>query len=431
MYQTRVRNVLSGSTAAILALMLHAGCGHEPPTPGEVEVTSDPVGAAISIDGQDTGLATPAVVEDLEGGSYLVSVDLSGVTFRPAVQDVEVAYGARTSLHFETGTGSMQVTSTPPGAAIWVDGAPTGEVTPHTFEDLDPRTYSVDVSLLHFRNAGGPRSVDVPRSGEAAVAFALDVATVVLFEGFSNVSCTGCPTMLQNIEYLMHDGGYGLDQLLFIKYAGSNPNGADPMFLSNMTMVRNRASYYTGMQTFALPSLVIQGSLVGGLGTPPGQSGLQQVLDGALAVPVGIYVTVSAPDAGNLAMRDVACTITVHAPLAEADLAGCLLRAVLVYSEVHTAVEYVPGGREYHWVARRDAEVAAAIGAVSPDAPATFTVTLNDPDPAPFNLTPLGREVIVFVQDRDTRAVVQAGSTMAGSLGPAPQPRLVNTGGFR
>jgi hypothetical protein len=185
------------------------------------------------------------------------------------------------------------------------------------------------------------------------------------------------------------------------------------------------------MQTFALPSLVVQGALVGSLGTPPDAAGLQQLVDTGHVAPVTFYLTVTAPQLSDLDVRDVDCEIVLHAPVDGVDLAGHQLRAVLLYSEVHTAVEYNPGGDEYHWVARRDAEVVGDVGVIAPGTATVFNITLNDPDPSLLNLTPFGREVIVFIQNNSTKAVIQAGSSMMSASDPTPRPRLVNPGGSR
>lgn len=413
----------------LLAILLAAGavaggCGHEPPLPGEIAVTSAPDGAAVSIDGQPTGLITPAVLPDLDGGLYTVGVSKDGVTYRPSEREVEVRYGTRSRAHFETMTGSLRVASDPAGAEIILAGAATGRTTPHTFDDLDPGDYAVDVRLPHHRNATGPLTATVVRDEEASADFTLVLATVVLFEGFSNVSCTGCPTMLGYIEALMGRDGFGFDRLLFVKFAGANPNNQDPMFRSNSAMVAQRASYYFANPNPSLPALVIQGAPAAQPGSFPDLPGLEDHVETGGAAPVDFYLQVAAPLAADLDVRDVACEISVVAPHVGVDLSGHQLRAILVYSEVHTAESYNPGGSEYHWVARRDGVAAADIGLVEAGQPAVFTVTLFDPDPADYDLTPFGREVIVFVQRIDTKSVVQAGSTMPGSTmaGPSGPP---------
>lgn len=397
--------------ALALAAGLSAGCGFEPPEPGAISVTSDPTDAAISLDGRDTGLTTPALLPDLDGGTYIIAVSKPDVVYRPAQRSIAVDYGRRTTVHFETNTGSLSVTSSPRGASILLDGGETGEVTPHTFDDLDPGEYTVDVLLPHHRSESGPQVVTVIKNAETIADFSLSIGTVVLFEGFSNVRCPGCPTMLGYIKALMATEGYGYDRLVFVKYAGSTPYGSDPMYLSNPNMVRLRALHYFGTFVPNLPSLAIRGAHFD-QGWYPDLAGMRASVDACSAAPADFFLTVTAPLAPDLAVRDVEGVVAVHAPYADVDLSAYQLRAVLLYSEVHTAEAYVPGGSEYFWVARRDVVVAASIGEVTPAEPLSFTFTLSDPDPATYDLEPFGREIIVFVQHPTSKTVIQAGSTM-------------------
>ena len=56
-------------------------------------------------------------------------------------------------------TGSIDVTSTPPGAKIFIDDADTGEVTPFTFDKV-PGNYNVYVTLNGYQTPVA-RSVSV------------------------------------------------------------------------------------------------------------------------------------------------------------------------------------------------------------------------------------------------------------------------------
>lgn len=75
---SRVRNASRASLArsrllvrsapllvVVLALLL-SGCLGSTGGFGDISVTSDPAGARIFLDGEDTGLTTPAVLEQLE-----------------------------------------------------------------------------------------------------------------------------------------------------------------------------------------------------------------------------------------------------------------------------------------------------------------------------------------------------------------------------
>ncbi|HOX25520.1 MAG TPA: PEGA domain-containing protein [Candidatus Krumholzibacteria bacterium] len=416
--------------ALIIGAVWFSGCGSEPPAPGDLAVTSAPDGATITIDGVLTDRVTPAVFTGLEGGTYRVGVSRDDIVYRPDVQDVDVPYGGRVDLHFATEAGILSVTSAPAGGAIVLDGVDTGFTTPHTFGDLDPGQYTVDVVLRHHRSEPAEHTVIVERSEETVADFELLVASVVLFEGFSNVRCTGCPDLVAAIDYLMHGGGYGFDRFVYVKYAGPVPFALDPLYRSNMAMVNARSQYYAGVNSFALPTLFTLGRLSGAFGSPA-FSALAGAIEAGNLAPIDFYLTVEAPNVGDLAERNVPCEITLIAPYTAVDLAAYELRAVLVYSEVTTAIEYDPGGDEYHWVARQDAAVATSLGTVAPEAPLVVDVALDDPDPATNGLTPHGREVIVFVQHTSSKSIIQAGSTMTWDPDDALSTRRPHSGGTR
>ncbi len=149
-------------------------------TPCSVLVTSVPSGAAISIDGFPTGFATPYVIEKISEGKHLVSVSKPG--YIPAEQEFHLtdyhrdACDATVKVILEPYTwGSLNVSSTPPGAEIHLYGRDTGEKTPHTFHYLDIGSYTVKVVGEHGSRtiedviispyATAECYVDLPRGG--------------------------------------------------------------------------------------------------------------------------------------------------------------------------------------------------------------------------------------------------------------------------
>jgi hypothetical protein len=420
-------STILAASAILATLALISSCGNEPPTPGELVVTSQPSGATVFLDGVQQGI-TPLTIADLDGGMYTVAVDLTDIVFRPGEREIEVFYGRSTTAHFQTDAGILVVESEPAGAAILLDGSDTGEVTPHTFSELDPGEHIVDVALAHHRVPDGAQTIDVQVGEISTASFSLALGTVVLFEGFSNVQCDGCPAFLENVEAVLADPDHGFDKLVFVKFAGPVPFPPDPLYMSNSAMSNARANYYSGQPSFAAPSMYWGGELAGTHGTPPTRETMRDYVDQHHADPVDFYLTVTATDLDDIATSEVALEITVHAPYAAADLGDYTLRAVLVYEEVETAVEYDPGGDVYHWVARDDAEAAASIGTIAAGATATFDVTLTDPDPTAFDLTPHGRQIIVFAQHASDKSIIQAGSTMNSA---SAAPVIETTGGTR
>lgn len=125
----------------LAALALAASCGREAPV-GTLDVTSDPEGLLVTIvpvgETAKTSPALPDVTpvrKVLPVGRYRIlpdyAPDQQQVT--PASREVEVTAAQRQEARFSwTALGQVTVTSGPAGAAIWIDGADTGEVTPAT-----------------------------------------------------------------------------------------------------------------------------------------------------------------------------------------------------------------------------------------------------------------------------------------------------------
>ena len=113
--------------------------------PCSLLVTSVPAGATISVDGFQTGFATPYVVTNISDGKHLISVSKPG--YIPAEREVLLTdHGKDATVKFTLDPytwGSLEVSSTPLGARIYLFSRDTGEVTPHTFHYLDIGSYSV------------------------------------------------------------------------------------------------------------------------------------------------------------------------------------------------------------------------------------------------------------------------------------------------
>jgi hypothetical protein len=103
-------------------------------TPGTLVVESTPSGAQVEIDGMQRG-TTPLTL-DLPPGTHALALTRRGITRR---FDVAVRPGEQTSQGLDwtqvRETGSLAVTTDPPGAKVSVDGKAVG-VSPLTIPDL-------------------------------------------------------------------------------------------------------------------------------------------------------------------------------------------------------------------------------------------------------------------------------------------------------
>ncbi len=108
------------------------------PLMGEAVVESTPVGAKISIDGMDTGKLTPARLSELQvGKAYTLKLSKDGFV---DIEQPLVSTSAQTPttvfIGLSEARGTLQLVTTPPGADILIDGAPTGKLTPDTIGNI-------------------------------------------------------------------------------------------------------------------------------------------------------------------------------------------------------------------------------------------------------------------------------------------------------
>jgi hypothetical protein len=109
-------------------------------------VTSDPTDADVFLDGSRVG-KTPYENKQQPSGSYELRV--SRYRYLTTTKTVSISDGSPTVERVALGQnfGSFYVSTTPAGAAIEMNGRATGFTTPHEFEELEPGTYSLKLTL--------------------------------------------------------------------------------------------------------------------------------------------------------------------------------------------------------------------------------------------------------------------------------------------
>jgi len=124
-----------------------------PTDTGSITVSSTPSGAAIWLDGSNTGRLTPATLSQVAPGSHTLKLTLSG--YQDWERTVSVSVGQTTNVSatlipIGAATGSIAVSSTPSGAAIWLDEQSTGQVTPATLTSVYAGTHSIRLTLSGY-----------------------------------------------------------------------------------------------------------------------------------------------------------------------------------------------------------------------------------------------------------------------------------------
>jgi serine/threonine protein kinase len=99
--------------------------------PGQVAIDSTPQGSQVQLDGKtDPSWVTPFTLSGLQPGQHTVTVSKAG--YSTDTRNVEVASGGKSFVvsHLSQLMATLSVTSTPPGANIYVDGRDMGKLTP-------------------------------------------------------------------------------------------------------------------------------------------------------------------------------------------------------------------------------------------------------------------------------------------------------------
>jgi len=154
------------------------------PEPGSIAVTSTPTGAAVFLDGTETGAVTNCLLTTVPAGDHVVTLTLEGYADASAPVTVVSGETAEVSLELTTLTGSLAVTSTPEGAAILIDGAETGAVTNATLDGIAVGTHTVTLQKDGYVDA----TAEVVIEYNATTSLHLD-----LIKALGSIAVTSAP----------------------------------------------------------------------------------------------------------------------------------------------------------------------------------------------------------------------------------------------
>ena len=98
--------------------------------PGQLSVDSNPPGAQIQIDGQNTSMATPFSLSSLAPGQHTLVISKPGYASETRTIDAVSGGKSMISVQLAPLQATISVVSDPAGAAVWIDGKDTGRTTP-------------------------------------------------------------------------------------------------------------------------------------------------------------------------------------------------------------------------------------------------------------------------------------------------------------
>jgi PKD repeat protein len=158
---------------------------------GSIAVTSIPPGATIILDDQLRGTA-PAVIQDVLPGNHVITLTLHGYNdwsqVIPAGSGHIAAVNAFLVVSGENpaGSGSLAVTSDPPGADIYIDGGFKG-VSPVTISGLSAGNHAISVKLQGYEDNTTSITITAGQTGRFMAALqkvhTLSVTDILLAAG--------------------------------------------------------------------------------------------------------------------------------------------------------------------------------------------------------------------------------------------------------
>jgi eukaryotic-like serine/threonine-protein kinase len=121
-----------------------------PPITSSLQISSNPEGAQIFLNDQPTQLVTPANIDKLKVGEAQ-RITLKKEKFKDFTKTITLPDANPVSLNPTLEVipvGMIKVTTTPPGAMIFLNGKDTGKISPANLEDLPlSETYSLRLEL--------------------------------------------------------------------------------------------------------------------------------------------------------------------------------------------------------------------------------------------------------------------------------------------
>jgi hypothetical protein len=288
--------------------------------------------------------------------------------------------------------GNITVSSEPSGASIYLDHLDQGMTTPDTLEGVPVGTHTIEVVFAGHQSCPDSLSVEVEESRVAqAHFFLLNPQHVVLGEEFTSTTCGpgfSAGLVLDTLAQLYSDA------FVLIRYHVWWPSpGDDPFYHANVTENRARNDYYNNM--FA-PHLFLDGSVDAG----DHITLWEDLLTERISRENRINLTVSNSTSGS--RGTATAQIFSCSELSDVNL---VVHFVITESEI--GFDAPNGESSFHQV-MRDMLPDASGERIAPVPDMKLQVSRDYSIHPSWNSDHLN--IVVFIQDDDTREVLQAAS---------------------
>lgn len=295
--------------------------------------------------------------------------------------------------------GQIAITSNIDSAKIFVDNLNTGKFTPATL------TVEVGNHLIRLEKddyVPESKSIVVTKDSTFTLSFDLKLALakkIVLIEDFANVSCSPCVSSNKILESI--NTSYGPNKVVTIKFPTNFPSPSDPFYLLNTADCNARMSYYN---ILVAPTIKVDGLLTP---TPTDSVSIKEKINLRITQIPKFKISVS--DSFGIGNYNVQIKLEII------DTTGIGFQNLVLHTAViESFIEYSspPGSNgetKFHDVMRKmlPSNSGEALS-YSTSGTQLFKrqVTINPS----WNSSKL--ETVVFIQNKVTKEVLQAGSTI-------------------
>ena len=163
----------SGSVTVIGGSTVQVYMALSPVTPaaGSLYAASMPLSAEIFIDNIDQKITTPATITNLTPGSHTVKLTSPG--YQDWTGTVTIVAGTtqyiNPTLPPLTTTGSLEITTIPPGARVYLDNTDQQKVTPATITNLTAGSHPYKLVLSGYTDATGTVMIEAGKTAQLTI----------------------------------------------------------------------------------------------------------------------------------------------------------------------------------------------------------------------------------------------------------------------
>ena len=159
------------------------------PGTGTLKVTSSPTMAKIRIDGYYIGKNTPATIPGLNAGTHSLTLEKSG--YATYSQSFSIQSNQVTAISATlSGSGSVSISSSPSGAAIYVDGMNSGYVTPKTIIGVPTGMHNILLKKDKYQNWSKTITVTSGKTTQVYAPLVSSTGSVYIYSVPSNAGIT-------------------------------------------------------------------------------------------------------------------------------------------------------------------------------------------------------------------------------------------------